>query len=720
MKRGSVDVGWLGRAVVMVLAATGIGMPAILYAGGVQTLEEVEVVDSAEDLIGSANSATEGTVTQKQIESRPILRVGELLETVPGVIVTQHSGAGKANQYFLRGFNLDHGTDIGTTLVGIPLNYRTHGHGQGWTDLNVLIPELVSGIQYKKGPYYAEDGDFSAAGSINIDYVTRLERSIVELGYGGFGYRRALVASSPKVGPGHLLYAIEYQHSDGPWVNPDDYGKFNLVLRYGVENAQNRWSVTATSYTANGGWNATDQIARRALSDGTLSSQFDSQDRSDGGDSHRYSLSTEWQRSTGSTVTKANAYVLDYGLNLFSNFTYFLDYPVEGDQFEQVDERIHSGFRASHLWLGKLAGKDMDNTVGLQVRNDAIRPVGLYRTQERERFENVREDHVNQTSVAVYFQNGTRWTDKFRTVEGVRYDVFRVKVSDALDNPIPENEGTETQSIVSPKLALIFGPWAKTEYYINAGYGYHSNDARGTTITYEPTAECRLPAGDPLRVCDPASSVDMLVPAKGIEAGFRTAIVPRWQSAISVFNLDIGSELVFSGDAGITEASRKSRRTGIEWANYYTPVPWLTIDADYAFTRSRFMAPPDDPDPDGRFNGNQIPGSIEGAFTAGVTVDDLAGYFGSLRLRHFGPRPLIEDNSRRSSSTSLVNGRVGYKVTDLVTVAVDVLNIFNTEVSDIDYFYPSRLPGEPAAGVEDIHFHPEEPRSARVSLGMKF
>lgn len=664
-----------------------------VFAGGVQTLDTVEVTDSAEDLVGSADSATEGTVTFEQIQERPIIRTGELLETVPGVVVSQHSGEGKANQYYLRGFNLDHGTDLAISVEGMPVNMPTHGHGQGYADINFVIPELVSGIQYKKGPYYADEGDFSAAGAIHMEYMTALEHNFAELTYGSDNYQRGLFAGSHSALGGDLLFGVELFYNDGPWDRPENFRKFNGLLRYTRGTPQNRFSIMAMAYR--GDWDSTDQVAQRAIESGLIS-RFGTLDPSSGGDTYRYSLIGEWERTRESSATRASAYISKYGLDLFSNFTYFLDFPAEGDQFEQVDERIVSGLKASQTWFGQLAGHEMDNTIGFQVRNDNISEVGLHRTTERERFLTIREDEVLQTSYAVYFQNGFRWAEKVRTVAGIRTDFYVWDVESNID----ENSGKVDDSITSPKLSIILGPWAKTEFYINGGYSFHSNDGRGATINIDPAT------GDPV---DP---VDPLVPAKGAEVGLRTAIIPRLQSQLTFWVLEIDSELLFIGDAGNTEATRPSRRTGIEWANYYTPTSWLILDLDVAYSQARF----DDSDP----AGDRIPGSPEGVISAGATLNDLMGFLASVRVRYFGPRPLVEDNSVRSDSSTLVNARVGYQFFKSWRIVVDVLNVFDAEDSDIDYFYTSRLPGEPAEGVDDIHTHPVNPREVRVALTATF
>ena len=688
---------FLSTALAILLVAA---FPHGAISGGVQTLETVEVTDSAENLVGTADSSTEGTVTPKQIEDRPILRTGEVLETVPGVVISQHSGEGKANQYYLRGFNLDHGTDLSLTVGGAPVNMPTHAHGQGYSDLNFLIPEIVSGIQYKKGPYYAEEGDFSSAGAVNMDYANVLSRNIAEVGGGTDGYRRALLAASPSVWGGHLLTALELFHNDGPWDNPDNYKRLNGVLRYSRGEQLNGWSVTASGY--DGTWNSTDQVPLRAIHD-NLISRYGAIDPTDGGKSYRYSLVGQWQQTGENTVTKADVYLIDYKMNLFSDFTFFLDHPEApfgdgtGDQFEQADKRVVTGFKASQGWITQVGGHDMDNTIGLQVRNDNIANVALYHTQDQHVLDTTSQDHVVQTSLGIYFQDGFRWAEKFRTVAGVRTDFYRWDVN----SDIEANSGTAHDSITSPKLSLIFGPWAKTEYYINGGYGFHSNDGRGATITVDPTT------------LQPVSKVSPLVRSKGAEVGARTAIIPHLQSSLALWILDIDSELLFVGDAGTTEPSRPSHRDGIEWANYYSPTRWFTMDADLAYSNARFT----DSEPG---TGNFIPGSPEGVASIGASVDNLAGFLGSLRLRYFGPRPLTEDNSVRSKSSTLVDARVGYEFLKNWRVMVDVFNLFNAKVSDIDYYYTSRLQGEPLSGVNDIHTHPAEPLEVRVTVAASF
>jgi outer membrane cobalamin receptor len=682
------------RLTAIAASLLGLYAAAPSAAAQEQTLNPISVETSRTSQLGIAESANSGVVTQQQLEARTVYRPGEMLEAVPGLIVSQHSGEGKANQFYLRGFNLDHGTDLRTTVDGMLVNQRSHAHGQGWTDLNFLIPELTSRLEYRKGPYYAAEGDFASAGAASVIYANKLDAGIASLGIGQNGYRRALLADSPALGNGNLLYALELFHNDGPFTRGDDYRKINGVLRYGQGNEANGFNLAAMAYR--GRWNATDQIPKRAVDAGELG-RFDAIDPSDGGVAHRYSLSGAWHRSDASGSTNINAYVIHNKLDLYSNFTYFLDDPVNGDQFNQADRRTTLGLNASRTIATPFFGKESETTLGLQLQNDNIFN-GLYSTAARERLSTTRQDHIVESSAGIYLENSTKWADKFRTVAGVREDFYRFNVNG--DNPA--NSGRASDSIASPKLSLIFGPWARTEYYFNVGSGFHSNDARGTTITVDPK--------DP---STPAERVAPLVRSKAVEVGARTEIIPGLQSSLSLYRLDFDSELLFVGDAGSTEASRPSRRYGIEFNNYFKPTRWLTIDADLAFARARFR--------DDDAAGNRIPGAVEGVASIALAVDHVGPYFGALQLRYFGPRPLTEDNSVRSKGTATLNGRIGYKISPKMRIELEGYNLTKRSDSAIDYYYASRLAGEaPGSATADIHFHPIESRSFRLTLTANF
>jgi outer membrane receptor protein involved in Fe transport len=389
------------------------------------------------------------------------------------------------------------------------------------------------------------------------------------------------------------------------------------------------------------------------------------------------------------------AYGIGYGLNLFSDFTYYLNDPIHGDQMEQADHRFITGGKVSHRRLTRWGGHSVQNTVGVQVRNDDITNVGLYHTQARVRLETRTQAAVMETTAGVYGQNEIEWASWLRTTVGLRVDASRFRVNE-LD---PANSGTTSASLVSPKGGATLGPWKGTEFYVNAGTGFHSNDARGTTITRNPDG-------------NPAEPVTPLVRAKGAEIGVRTVAIRHFQSTVSVWMLRLASELVFSGDEGTTEPTRPSARRGVEWANYYSPTKWLVFDGDLSWSRARFT----EFDPIGQY----VPEAVGTVVSAGATIDGYHRTFGSLRWRYFGPRALIEDNSVQSKATSLVNLQGGYQLTKNVKVALDVFNLLKAADSDIDYFYTSRLPGEPLDGIADIHTHPTVPRTARVNLVVGF
>ena len=671
-----------------------LSLTADVVVTGTRTFRNIADLDNpAENLVGIASAASQGAITAKQLEARPMMRPAEVLETVPGLIASQHSGEGKANQYYLRGFNLDHGSDFAVTLAGIPVNLPTQAHFHGYADSNLLIPELVSGVQFRKGPYSAEDGDFSAAGSSNVNYVNQLDRPLVVVSGGGQGWGRVFSAASPRVGSGYLLLGLEAARNDGPWTLADDLEKVNGILRYSRGDQRNGFSITGQSYNAD--WRSTDQVPQRAIDTGRIS-RFGNIDPTDGGRTYKYSFAADVQRSAVDTSTRATAYAFRYGLNLISNFTYFLDDPVNGDQFEQEDRRTVVGGRLAQRRLGSFLERHVESGYGIQIRHDAIGNAALYKTTRGARTGTIRADAVDQTSMGLFGQTEIEWARALRTTLGLRGDVYRFDV----DSSNPLNSGTRSAGVISPKFTSVLGPWAETEFYFNAGMGFHSNDVRGSTITVDP------------RSGEPVDQLTPLVRARGAELGVRTVRVRGVQSTVALWYLGFESELLFVGDAGITEASRPSRRLGVEWTNYARLSPWLTAEGDVSYSRARFT--------DGGPAGNNIPGALDRVLSGGITAEPDRRIFGSLRLRHFGPRPLVEDASVRSKSTTIWNGEVGVNLTNRMRLALEGFNLFDSDVADIDYFYRSRLPGEPLEGVDDLHTHPSIPRMARLSLQVSF
>ncbi len=679
----------LAMAIAMSIAHS---LSSSLHAAGLtgNRVEEITVLGNNNALTGNPLSATEGVVSGAQLQLRPLSRPAEMLEFVPGLIATQHSGEGKGNQYFLRGFNLDHGTDLALKVDGLPVNMPSHAHGQGYADLNFLLPELVESLAYRKGPYYAEIGDFGTAGSSEFTYSDRLDEGNVNLTAGENDYRRVFAGQSFEAVAGDITLAGALTSYAGPWKLDQNLDKRNGLLKYHRETGNQAWSITAMGY--DNSWASTDQIPLRAVENGSLH-RFGNVDASDGGQTHRHSLSFDWSQDRTDERLTLDGYVLDYGLALFSNFTYFLDDPLRGDQFEQSEDRRVFGLNAEYQRDLSLAGRPAALRIGLQNRTDSI-DVGLYKTQQRVRHMTTREDNVQQSLSSAYASLEQQWSDNVRSVAALRADHYRFDV----DAGLPVNGGRDSETLLSPKLNLIYSSSAATEYFFSAGQGFHSNDARGTTIRIDPVS------GDAVDAVDPLSK------ARSVEVGMRTSLVPGTQVAVSIFSMQLDSELIYVGDAGTTEALGKSKRRGIELGAIYAPAPWLLIDTDLTLTKARLV---------GAGAADRIPNSVDRTASLGLIVNDLGKWSGGLRVRYLGEAPLIEDNSVTSEATVLVNAQATYALRQDWSVTLEVLDLFDSQDNDITYFYESQLAGE-AVPQEDLHFHPVEPRSVRVTLQARF
>ncbi len=671
--------------------------------------EVLTVVARADDLTGIATSATDGVVGRGDLERRPLLRAGEIVESVPGVIATQHSGGGKANQYFLRGFNLDHGTDLRISVEGMLVNLPSHGHGQGYADLSFLIPELIDTVSFRKGGYDTAIGDFGAAGSTDIRLIRSLPRKHIQVGGGENGYGRFLAAGSFKVAEGDLLTAVEVSRYDGPWVRPDDFDKLNAHVSYATGDAQQGWTFTAMAY--DGSWDSTDQIPRRAVN--ATIDRFGLIDPGPSGESSRYSLSARHHATGTGWSRHGAAWAMAYDLDLISNFTYCLDRgstmgcSSDDDQFLQRDDRFVAGGHIDQAWLGEWGDRPIRWSVGGDLLYNDI-DNGLYRTEARvirpDPDGQIRADSIEQWQAGVFADIEVDWTRRLRTIVGARADYVNVDVASSL----AANTGSRNDTILSPKANLIFAAAPKLELYANYGRAFHSNDARGMTTKVDPVTLL------------PVTPADPLVRAETADIGLRATGIDGLQSTLTVFQVELDSELVFTGDTGNTEAGPASRRVGVEWANFYRVQPWLSIELDLTFADAEFTGVASGED--------SIPGALERTLSAGLMLGRETGLFGTLRWRYFGDFPLIEDDSVRGGSSSLVNGRLGYAFASGVQVVVDVFNVLDRDDADIQYYYASRLPAEfsptgvdePVGGVEDVHFHPMESRSVRVWLEYSF
>jgi hypothetical protein len=793
-----MNPGFATKEILVTIGTTGAPAPLriSLVVGAVSTT--INVQGREDDLIGIAESGTQGTVGATEIQDRPILRSGEVLEAVPGLIITQHAGGGKANQYFLRGFNLDHGTDIAIFLDNMPLNLPSHAHGEGYSDMNTVIPEFVKRVDFEKGPYYANVGNFSSAANANVEFAKTLPQNFFKVEGGTHTYGRAVFGVSQKLGAGNLLYGGEETYYDGPWVHPDGFNKINGLLTYSQGDDADGVSVTAHAY--HGKWNSSDQIPVAAQS---VVGFFGTLNPSDGGHSQRYSLQGEWHRQSDNSESKISAYVFYYDMNLFSDFTYYLVDYNKGDQFDQQDRRWVAGFDAHHTIFSTWYGRKMSNTFGVQLRNDWINN-GLYRTVNRVRTAKTdysatgtsffpagsssgptfvtipnsditldltlpdgttatttvpnttcptlpattERDDFTDTIGSAYVENKIQWASKFRSVLALRGDDEKFVVT-SLAYPIDmttlpngttttvnaANSGSATKFLPSPKASLIFGPWANTEFYLQGGFSFHSNDGRGATQQVEPVSPDN-PYPD-----TPAAKIPPLVQTKGGEIGVRTTALPHLQSTLSLWYLRSNSELMQDGDTGGTSASEQSsNRYGLEWANYYTPTEHLAIDFDIADSRAQFtQIDPDDAaqsvvkaalsvngTPDGTVNwqesgpgGKLVPEAVKVVISSGVALHDYKGFSSSLRLRYFGPRYLTSDGLYQSSQTVLLNGELGYQFNKKWHVTTELLNMLNRKDADIDYAYVYQITPTAAPAFGRVN-HPTEPFLLRFSLGRSF
>jgi len=662
-----INVRWLSVALALPAA------PAFAEAPPGAIENEIIVYGRSIDQVGIATSGSEGVVGYADFENRPISRVGELAENVPGLIATQHSGSGKANQYFLRGFNLDHGTDLAGFVDGAPINMRSHGHGQGYLDLNFLIPEMVERIDYAKGPYHAADGDFASAGSMRFVTKSRLGRPIVEVTGGSFGYWRGLAAGSADIASGSLLGALDATVSDGPWVLDERQRKFNGLLKYTAVN----WSLGLSGYANS--WTSTDQVPERAIASGLIP-RNGFIDPHLGGRAGRIALTFNGQFGD----TRVSAYAIGSRLELTSNFTYFLDDPVSGDQFRQADRRGVFGGSIRH----EFKGDRVTWRIGADTRWDRIGQVGLYDTVMGEVVGTVREDRVDEFGGGLYGEAELSLARNLRLVLGLRGDAITYDVK----SDLALNSGKGSAAIVTPKAALAWQAGGGIELYANYGEGYHSNDVRGAAIQVDPASGAS------------ADKVPVFARSRGAELGARIER-SRLTASLVGYWLDLASELVFVGDAGTTEPNDASRRFGSELALFWRPSEGLTLDSTASWTHARFRGVD--------AGQGHIPGATPFVLGGGISAKVSPRTTLTARLRHFAGAPLIEDSSQRSQPTTLVN-LGAYWESGRVRLGLDVLNLFDAKDPDISYWYASRLPGEQSGGTEDRHIHPVEPRQVRA------
>jgi outer membrane receptor protein involved in Fe transport len=702
----------LATAALLLAATAARAADDAEAAAASKQVSEVVVTASRVDLLGSATTASQGSVTQTELSLRPVYRVGQLLESTPGLVVTAHSGEGKANQYLVRGFNLDHGTDIANFVDDMPVNRPTNTHGQGYSDVNFEIPELAQGLDYTKGPYYAAVGDFGAVVSTHLKLANEIPNQ-VSVSAGSFGIYNAFLGGTHRFGDDdRVVGGVYYGHLDGPFDHPDNFRKLAGELRYSHGDATDGYSLTAIYYKGDGDF-TTDQPLR-AVTQGLIG-RFGTLDSTDGNSSERASLSAHYAASGDGWRFASAAYYIHSRMTLWNDFTHFLDDPVNGDQEAQHETRDTFGGQAS-LTLDHQFGKiDNELVFGVQARRDTAY-VDRRHTKARVELSSCSieqadgpalqvpaaggtcyADRVRLLDLGPYVEDTTRWTPWLRTIVGLRYESYG-----AHDQSLTVGASASgDQTLVQPKGSIVLGPFFQTEIYLSAGRGFHSDDVRGV-LGLVPS----------VGIPELAGRTRLLAPATGYELGLRSNIVPKLSVQVAVFQEDFQSELTYNADAGQDEASAPSRRQGIEVSAEYKPAPWIEFNADLAFSKARYhadVATLANFGLDGPFIANAP--SFIGSF--GVLVDNLGPWFGGLQWRDLGKYPIRDgDEFPQDKGYSEINVDVGYKFNAHLKAQLTVFNLTNTKANAAAYFYAARLPGEPAEGVEDFQVHPLEPISA--------
>ncbi len=648
-----------------------------------------------------ADTASRLTLGRRELELRPRARPADLVEAVPGLFAVQHAGGGKANQYFLRGFDADHGTDVAFLVDGVPVNLPSHAHGQGFADLHFLIPELVVGLDATKGTFDARHGDFATAGTVELHLAERFEESLAQASVGQYGVRRALVVASPDLGDAwRAVVAAEGFRDDGPFVNAERLERYNVFAR-ATRDVGDAGKVSMTWMSYGSTWNGSGQLPARAVcGEGEAGNpapatygrscidRFGHVDPSEGGATQRHQVSLAYDAHSERADLHALVYALQHRFTLYSNFTFNADDPARGDEIEQVDDRTVLGgaFRVRRHW--HWGDAKLTSTLGAQMRSDAI-DGALWHDRLRQRLEARNAAHVGESSLAAYAEADARLTRFVRLVAGVRAQRMDVSVDDRLGS----GGGVHGASKVLPKASLVVSPVAWLDLFASAGRGFHSNDARAAVLA--------------------TAAAPLLTAATSYEAGVRAAPVSGLTASAAAFRIDLDSELVWSGDTGTTSAVGATRREGVELDVRYRLASWLFADADATFTRARYR--------ENAGNGEAVALAPTRTLSAGVGARPTVGAFtpfGAVRVKSIGERPAVEDGALTAQGFTVVDANVGVRWKD-VEGALDVQNVLDARWREVQFASDTRLPYEPAA-VRGITFSPGWPRTVTARATFYF
>lgn len=689
-------------------------------------LKVEKVVVEAEKVYSTASSRV---VRKLDMKIKPTRSAQDMLQLAPGLIIAQHAGGGKAEQIFLRGFDADHGTDVAIDVDGIPVNMVSHGHGQGYADLHFLIPEIVENIGVFKGPYFANYGNLATAGAVSFKTKDHIESNLVQVEGGHYGTAKTTALMQiPSTNPHQNAYfAGQFYTSDGPFNSPQDFKRFNLFGKYHSHiTEKSNFSLSVGAFSS--AWDASGQIPQRVVEKGKID-RFGAIDDMEGGITGRQNILLEYRiQGKNNTQFITKAYASNYDFKLYSNFTFFLEDSTHGDMIEQSDNRYIFGLNSSYKFAKQLGSIYAKSTISGGFRSDDIE-VALWKSPNRSRVGKLVNSDIAERNFFLWIKEEILLSPKFSVQLGLRADYFTYNVEDHIKNMVaekssdlPHASGYHHQTIVSPKLNMVYNVLPKMDLFFNVGSGFHSNDARNVIIgkriremsnTLKAKGWNAAKVNEALQAqnFDPAQRYAKTLPrAIGAEFGIRTELFNSLHFGLSGWLLDMEKEYVYVGDAGTTELSGATRRIGIDLEARMGLLSWLWCDFDLNISEGRYVNAPK--------SENYIPLAPNITSTGGLTFFHPSGMEGNLRYRYIGDRPANEDNSVVALGYTLLNGTVAYKWNQIKLFAT-VENILNSQWNEAQFDTESRLKEE-AAPVSEIHFTPGNARNVRLGIGYRF
>lgn len=652
----------------------------------IKVVLELDVLRLSEVTIYS-NINTTNTISKIDLITNPVNSSQEILRKVPGLIIGQHAGGGKAEQLFLRGFDIDHGTDVAINVDGIPVNMVSHAHGQGYADLHFLIPETVEKIDFGKGPYYAKYGDFATAAYVGFSTINKIEKSKISQEIGQFNTTRTvgLFNLLENKNASNAILATEYIMSDGPFDSPQNFSRFNVFGKYNtLVSATSKITFQTSHFTSK--WNASGQIPNRLVENGTIS-RFGSVDDTEGGNTSRTNISLISEKRIGdNTTVKSTVFYSKYNFNLFSNFTFFLDDPINGDQINQVESRNLYGLNSQMNKRLTFEKYNLNLQSGVGFRVDNIRNIGLSHTLNRKTtLERIQLGDVDQSNL-FGFLNSEFQLNKFKIAPAIRLDYFKFLYQDKLAEEFSTLSNTKIK--VSPKLNFTYSHNNELEFYLKSGLGFHSNDAR--VVLQEKSK--------------------ILPSVFGIDLGTTFKPIPNLIINTAIWSLFSEQEFVYVGDAGIVEPSDKSRRFGYDLGLRYQLNDYLYFDFDGTYTFARSI--------NSMSNADYIPLAPKITTTGGISLKNYKRFSGSFNYRYLGDRAANEDNSVVAKGYFVSDFNLSYKINNF-DIGLTIENVFNTEWNETQFLTESQLQNE-SQSVEEIHFTPGTPFNSKIKIAYSF